>query len=76
MLLVKVNAGLWGLHMIAHNHMRHVSSLLAGLKDGQAVPEADESMLTSIISFVFPEASSDDVLASIRSRPQRVSAYT
>lgn len=48
----------------------------AGLADGQAVPEGDEAMLTSIISFVFPEASSEEVLASIKGRPQRVSAYT
>ena len=50
--------------------------LRAGLADGQAVPEGDEAMLTSIISFVFPEASSEEVLASIKGRPQRVSAYT
>lgn len=48
----------------------------AGLKDGQAVPEADEQMLSAIISFVFPEASSEEVQSSIRGRPQRVSAYT
>jgi hypothetical protein len=47
----------------------------AGLKDGQAVPESDEAMLSNIITFVFPEASSEDVTASIRNRPQRVSAY-
>jgi hypothetical protein len=75
-LLVKVNAGSQGSHSIAHCIDCLAAALLAGLKDGEAVPEADESMLTSIISFVFPEASSDDVLASIRSRPQRVSAYT
>lgn len=48
----------------------------AGLKDGEAVPEADESMLRDIVSFVFPEASSEEVMTSIRDRPQRVSAYT
>jgi hypothetical protein len=48
---------------------------LAGLTDGQAVAESDEAVLSAIISFVFPEASSEDVVASIRSRPQRVSAY-
>jgi hypothetical protein len=47
----------------------------AGLKDGQAVAEADETMLAAIVSFVFPEASSEEVLTSIRGRPQRVSAY-
>jgi hypothetical protein len=46
------------------------------LTDGQAVLEADEDMLTDIVAFTFPEASRQDVLDSIRSRPQRASAYT
>lgn len=71
-----VQAGPWSVrYSVPHLHAV-IACLLAGLKDGQAVPEGDEAMLTSIIGFVFPEASSDDVLASIRSRPQRVSAYT
>jgi hypothetical protein len=40
------------------------------------VPEADEGMLTDIVGWVFPDASREEVLESIRSRPQRVSAYT
>jgi hypothetical protein len=55
--------------------MHFLVCCLAGLTDGQAVPESDEAVLSAIISFVFPEASSEDIVASIRSRPQRVSAY-
>lgn len=52
-----------------------MSILTAGLGEGGAVKAEDEDMLADILCYVFPEASRDDVLNSIRSRPQRVSAY-
>eukprot|EP00879_Flechtneria_rotunda_P012323 GHRR01012870.1.p1 GENE.GHRR01012870.1~~GHRR01012870.1.p1 ORF type:complete len:177 (+),score=42.38 GHRR01012870.1:1502-2032(+) len=53
-----------------------VAILCLGLSDGQAVQEADEGMLADILGFVFPEASREQVLDSIHSRPQRTSAYS
>jgi hypothetical protein len=48
----------------------------AGLAEGQAVSDADEPMLSAILGWVFPEATSEQLTASIRGRPGRVSAYT
>mmetsp|Transcript_12643 Transcript_12643/g.27341 ORF Transcript_12643/g.27341 Transcript_12643/m.27341 type:complete len:242 (+) Transcript_12643:98-823(+) len=50
-------------------------SLCLGLKDGEAVSEADAQLLTSLVCGAFPEVSSELVAAGIRERPQRATAY-
>lgn len=50
--------------------------LRTGLADGQPVPEGDEAMLVAILGYVFPESSAEELAASIRGRPGRVSAYS
>eukprot|EP00878_Enallax_costatus_P024746 GHUV01026431.1.p1 GENE.GHUV01026431.1~~GHUV01026431.1.p1 ORF type:complete len:220 (+),score=46.80 GHUV01026431.1:181-840(+) len=52
-----------------------VAILCLGLGEGGAVKAEDEGMLADIICYVFPEATREEVLDSIRSRPQRVSVY-
>lgn len=53
-----------------------IATLCMGLAEGQAVSEADEPMLSAVLGWVFPEATSEQLAASIRGRPGRVSAYT
>ncbi|KAF6251625.1 hypothetical protein COO60DRAFT_1298202 [Scenedesmus sp. NREL 46B-D3] len=52
-----------------------IATLCMGLSEGQAVSEADEAMLSAVLGWVFPEATSEQLTASIRGRPARVSAY-
>ena len=46
-----------------------------GLKDGVPVPEADQQYVADIMRYGFPEATDEQLLQAVQTRPERASAY-
>jgi len=52
-----------------------ICTLSLGLKDGVPVPEAEQQYVADIMRYGFPEATDEQLLQAVQTRPERASAY-